>query len=131
MFDMLYDLQAPIGKEHETAERRLKDEISRNIGIDDVLRHPTNVEGWKHFDYEFPDFASNPRNVEYKGYQAYPIRMSNRSSFRIRGRISFMGHRRYLSENHVWRRSRLQDEKVERRAPPMVMNGHEILEQLD
>ncbi|KAA0062465.1 gamma-aminobutyrate transaminase POP2 [Cucumis melo var. makuwa] len=36
-----------------------------------------------------------------------------------------------LTENHVWRRSRLHDEKVERRAPPVVMNEHEILEQLD
>ncbi|KAA0050362.1 uncharacterized protein E6C27_scaffold88G00940 [Cucumis melo var. makuwa] len=44
-----------------------------------------------------------------------------------------MGHRRYLPQNHVWRRSRLHDGKVERKAPPVVMNGHEILEldQLD
>ncbi|KAL0553521.1 hypothetical protein IC582_007419 [Cucumis melo] len=57
--------------------------------------------------------------------------MSDRSSFGIRGRISFMGHRRYLPQNHVWRRSRLHDGKVERKAPPVVMNGHEILKQLD
>ncbi|KAA0052199.1 gamma-aminobutyrate transaminase POP2 [Cucumis melo var. makuwa] len=57
--------------------------------------------------------------------------MGDRSSFEIRGRISFMAHRLYLPENHVWRRSRLHDGKVERRAPPMVMHGHEILEQLD
>ncbi|KAL0559454.1 hypothetical protein IC582_004065 [Cucumis melo] len=42
-----------------------------------------------------------------------------------------MGHRRYLPQNHVWRRSRLHDGKVEYKAPPVVMNGHEILEQLD
>ena len=42
-----------------------------------------------------------------------------------------MGHRRYLPQNHVWRRSRLHDGKVERRFPLVVMNGHEILEQLD
>ncbi|XP_050942965.1 uncharacterized protein LOC127150144 isoform X1 [Cucumis melo] len=57
--------------------------------------------------------------------------MSDRSSFGIRGRISFMGHRRYLPQNHVWRRSRLHDGKVERKAPLVVMNGDEILEQLD
>ncbi|KAA0049900.1 uncharacterized protein E5676_scaffold105G00450 [Cucumis melo var. makuwa] len=55
-----------------------------------------------------------------KGYQACPICMGDRSSFGIRGRISFMGHRRYLLENHVWRRSRLHDGKVERKAPPVV-----------
>ncbi|TYK08547.1 hypothetical protein E5676_scaffold323G00890 [Cucumis melo var. makuwa] len=42
-----------------------------------------------------------------------------------------MGHRRYLPENHVWRRSRLHDGNVEHMAPPVVMNGYEILEQLD
>ncbi|TYK26336.1 uncharacterized protein E5676_scaffold2256G00130 [Cucumis melo var. makuwa] len=66
-----------------------------------------------------------------KRYQACPICMGDRSSFGIRGRISFMGHRRYLPQNHVWRRSRIHDGKVERKAPPVVMNGHEILKQLD
>ena len=66
-----------------------------------------------------------------KGYQAYPICMDDRSSFKIRGRISFMGRRRYLPKNHVWCRSRLHDGKVERRLPLVVMNEHEILEQLD
>ncbi|KAL0546349.1 hypothetical protein IC582_016257 [Cucumis melo] len=148
----------------------------KRVETDDVLRHPANAEGWKHFDSEFPDFASDPRNVHLglaldgfnpfgqmstshsmwpvlyaallwtindfpvygdlsgwsmKGYQACPICMGDRSSFGIRGRISFMGHRRYLLQNHVWRRSRLHDGKVERKAPPVVMNGDEILEQLD
>ncbi|KAA0047780.1 gamma-aminobutyrate transaminase POP2 [Cucumis melo var. makuwa] len=42
-----------------------------------------------------------------------------------------MGHRRYLPKNHVWHKSRLHDGKVERRAPQVVMNGYEILKQLD
>ncbi|KAA0051838.1 uncharacterized protein E5676_scaffold609G00570 [Cucumis melo var. makuwa] len=66
-----------------------------------------------------------------KGYKACSICMGDRSSFGTRGRISFMGHRRYLPKNHMWRRSRLHDGKVERRAPPVVMNEYEILEQLD
>ncbi|KAA0067201.1 uncharacterized protein E6C27_scaffold418G00030 [Cucumis melo var. makuwa] len=28
-----------------------------------ALRHPANAEGWKHFDCEFSDFASNPWNM--------------------------------------------------------------------
>ncbi|KAA0048107.1 uncharacterized protein E6C27_scaffold385G001860 [Cucumis melo var. makuwa] len=148
----------------------------KRVEKDDVLRHPANAEGWKHFDSEFPDFASDPQNVRLvlasdgfnpfgqmstsysmwpvvllpynlppwkcmketnffisllipspkspgqffqlyaallwtindfpaysdllgwntKGYQSCPICMGDRSSFGIRGRISFMGHRRYL-----------------------------------
>ena len=28
-----------------------------------MLRHPSNAEGWKHFDSEFPKFASDPWNI--------------------------------------------------------------------
>ncbi|TYK11143.1 uncharacterized protein E5676_scaffold66G00500 [Cucumis melo var. makuwa] len=66
-----------------------------------------------------------------KGYQACAICMDDKSSFGIQGKISFMEHRRYLRENHVWRRSRLRDGKVEHKAPLVVMNGYKILEQLD
>ncbi|TYK16302.1 uncharacterized protein E5676_scaffold21G00770 [Cucumis melo var. makuwa] len=38
----------------------------KHFETDDVLRHPADVEGWKHFDYEFPDFASNPWNVRLR-----------------------------------------------------------------
>ena len=66
-----------------------------------------------------------------KGYQTCPISMGDKSSFGIREKISFMGHRRYLLENYVWHRSKLHDGKVECRPPSVVMNGHDILEQLD
>ncbi|KAA0050798.1 hypothetical protein E6C27_scaffold404G00510 [Cucumis melo var. makuwa] len=42
-----------------------------------------------------------------------------------------MGHRRYLPENHVWRRSRLHDGNVEHMAPPVVMNGTIKVSDLD
>ncbi|TYK00982.1 potassium transporter 19-like [Cucumis melo var. makuwa] len=32
----------------------------KHVKTDDVLRHPADAEGWKHFDSEFPDFASDP-----------------------------------------------------------------------
>ncbi|KAA0050361.1 uncharacterized protein E6C27_scaffold88G00930 [Cucumis melo var. makuwa] len=35
----------------------------KRVETDDVLRHPADAEGWKHFDSKFPDFASDPRNV--------------------------------------------------------------------
>ncbi|TYJ97500.1 uncharacterized protein E5676_scaffold85G00050 [Cucumis melo var. makuwa] len=225
-------------KEESTDMRWHRD---KRVETDDVLRHPSDAEGWNHFNSEFSNFASDPRNVRLglasngfnpfgkmstsysmwlvvllsynlpswkcmketsffmsllipdpkspgreidvylqplieelkelwtfgvrtydsltghffqlyaallwmindfpaygdlswwstKGYQACPICMGDRSSFRIRGRISFIGHICHLLENHVWRRSRLHDGKVERRAPLVVMNEHEILEQLD
>ncbi|KAA0066392.1 uncharacterized protein E5676_scaffold602G00520 [Cucumis melo var. makuwa] len=37
--------------------RRHKD---KRVETDDVLRHPADVEGWKHFGSEFPEFASDP-----------------------------------------------------------------------
>ena len=57
--------------------------------------------------------------------------MRDRSLFEMIGKINFIGHQRYLPNNHVWRRSRLHDRKVECKAPQIVMNGREILEQLD
>ncbi|TYK23982.1 uncharacterized protein E5676_scaffold250G00460 [Cucumis melo var. makuwa] len=35
----------------------------KRVETDDVLRYPVDAEGWKHFDSEYPDFASDPRNV--------------------------------------------------------------------
>ncbi|KAA0051011.1 uncharacterized protein E5676_scaffold675G00870 [Cucumis melo var. makuwa] len=35
----------------------------KHVDTDDVWRHPTDAEGWKHFDCEFPDFSSDLRNV--------------------------------------------------------------------
>ncbi|KAA0066710.1 DNA/RNA polymerases superfamily protein [Cucumis melo var. makuwa] len=34
----------------------------KRVETDDVLRHPADAEGWKHFDSEYPNFAFNPRN---------------------------------------------------------------------
>ncbi|KAA0033532.1 uncharacterized protein E6C27_scaffold261G00780 [Cucumis melo var. makuwa] len=76
---------------------------------------------------DFPTY-SDLSGWSRKGYWACPICMDDRSLFVIRGKISFMGHQCYLLENRVWCRNRLHNGKVERRPPPMVMNGHEILE---
>lgn len=42
-----------------------------------------------------------------------------------------MGHRRYLPKNHNWRRSKQYDGKVEHRPPPVIMDGEEILQQVN
>ena len=51
--------------------------------------------------------------------------------WKIRGKISFMRHQCYLPENYVWHRNKLYNGKEQHRPPPIVMNGHDILEQLD
>ncbi|TYJ97708.1 uncharacterized protein E5676_scaffold1251G00010 [Cucumis melo var. makuwa] len=35
----------------------------KRVETDDVLRHPADAEGWKHFDSEFPDFTFDPQNT--------------------------------------------------------------------
>ncbi|KAA0026268.1 uncharacterized protein E5676_scaffold343G00030 [Cucumis melo var. makuwa] len=42
---------------------RGKKDADKHVETDDVLIHPVDAEGWKHFDFEFPDFASVPRNM--------------------------------------------------------------------
>ncbi|TYK27418.1 uncharacterized protein E5676_scaffold325G001080 [Cucumis melo var. makuwa] len=35
----------------------------KRVETNDVLKHPANAKGWKHFDSEYPDFASDLRKV--------------------------------------------------------------------
>ncbi|TYK21379.1 hypothetical protein E5676_scaffold609G00240 [Cucumis melo var. makuwa] len=98
-------------KEGSTNMRWYRDKC---IKKDDVLRHPTDAEV-SSFNYMQP---------------CYGRLITSRYMVTYQGGVQ-KGHRRYLPENHVWRRSRLHDGKVERRVSSVVMNGHEILEQLD
>jgi hypothetical protein len=65
-----------------------------------------------------------------KGYKACPVCNENTSSHRLRSKICFMGHRRYLPLNHPWRKSKLHDGKWELRPPPKKLSGDDILKQL-
>ena len=62
------------------------------------------------------DFSAygNLSRSSIKGYQACPICMKDKSSFRIRGKIAYMGFWLYLPDNHVWRRSKLHDGSLKR-----------------
>ncbi|KAL3839108.1 hypothetical protein ACJIZ3_023699 [Penstemon smallii] len=66
-----------------------------------------------------------------KGYEACPCCFSETDSKRIRSKICYTGHRRYLDKDHPFRKSKLFDGKVETRSRPREMNGAEILSQLD
>ncbi|KAA0047438.1 uncharacterized protein E6C27_scaffold498G00310 [Cucumis melo var. makuwa] len=41
------------------------------VGTDDVLRHSADAEGWKHFDSEYLDFASNPQTSPDREIDVY------------------------------------------------------------
>ncbi|XP_062102062.1 uncharacterized protein LOC133810687 [Humulus lupulus] len=65
-----------------------------------------------------------------QGYKACPVCEDDTSSFRIRGKTCFMGHRRYLCPNHQWRNDMEYDGTIERRPPPRILTGDEILDKL-
>ncbi|KAA0054454.1 Transposon, En/Spm-like protein [Cucumis melo var. makuwa] len=72
MLGMLHDLQAPIEHEEETAEEEVRRfDTCPTCGESWYKASPIRgkknpaQEGWKHFDSEFPEFASGPRNVRF------------------------------------------------------------------
>ncbi|XP_060962041.1 uncharacterized protein LOC133032191 [Cannabis sativa] len=65
-----------------------------------------------------------------QGYKACPVCEEDTSSFRVRGKTCFMGHRRYLSLNHQWRKDKEYDGTIERRSAPRILTGDEILDKV-
>ncbi|XP_062099714.1 uncharacterized protein LOC133805548 [Humulus lupulus] len=78
---------------------------------------------------DFPAYGTVSR-YSTQGYKACPICQDDTSSFRIRRKICFMGHRRYLCLNHECRNDREYDGTTERRLPPIILTGDEILDKL-
>ena len=66
-----------------------------------------------------------------KGYQESPTCKEDRSSLKIKGKLPFMGHRCYLPSTHNWRKSKKHNGKLERIPSLVVMNGDEIVEQVN
>ncbi|KAH7841811.1 hypothetical protein Vadar_034558 [Vaccinium darrowii] len=67
-----------------------------------------------------------------KGKLACPICNKDTCSLTLKNgqKQCYMGHRRYLDPNHVWRRSKKFDGKQEHRSEPKILSGEDILEQL-
>ena len=65
------------------------------------------------------------------GYQACVRCDKDPCSRRIRGKICFIGHRRFLPENHRWRRSREFDGHTETRKQPAEFTKEELEQQLE
>ena len=74
--------------------------------------------------------------VQYPGgaqkvIKACPVCNVDTSSFPILGKISYMGHRRYLPLDHPWRKDKGYDGKIENRPPPKLLLEEDILKKLD
>ncbi|KAG8386979.1 hypothetical protein BUALT_Bualt03G0204900 [Buddleja alternifolia] len=66
-----------------------------------------------------------------KGYGACPCCFYETDSKRIRSKICYMGHRRYLDSDHPYRKSKLFDGKPETRSKPRQWTGEELLSNLN
>ncbi|KAJ9544702.1 hypothetical protein OSB04_024409 [Centaurea solstitialis] len=65
-----------------------------------------------------------------QGYKACPTCNEDTPSCRVVGKTSYVGHRRFLSSDHRWRKSKLFDGKHEKRLPPRRLDTAAILNQL-
>lgn len=65
-----------------------------------------------------------------QGYKACPTCNEDTSSCRVKGKIVYVGHRRFLPTKHHWRSSPLFNGKSERRDPPRRFNPAIVLRQL-
>ncbi|XP_019189011.1 PREDICTED: uncharacterized protein LOC109183385 [Ipomoea nil] len=65
-----------------------------------------------------------------KGYMACPVCNDDPCSVRLRSKLGYIGHRRFLPTNHTWRRSKKFNGKVESRSAPLELSGEDVLRQL-
>ncbi|XP_060194586.1 uncharacterized protein LOC132623787 isoform X2 [Lycium barbarum] len=79
---------------------------------------------------DFPAYG-NLSGWSTKGYMACPTCNKDAPSRKIRSKICYTGHHRYLEPSHSWRRSRKFDGKKEERLKPKELSGDDILQQLD
>ncbi|KAL6561779.1 hypothetical protein OROMI_017380 [Orobanche minor] len=66
-----------------------------------------------------------------KGYLACPVCNEQTCSQGLCNKLCFMGHRRNLSKDHPWRRSKKFNGKKEDGEPPRELSGDDVLLQLE
>ncbi|XP_020422932.1 uncharacterized protein LOC109950000 [Prunus persica] len=80
---------------------------------------------------DFPAYG-NLSGWSTKGYKACPVCLEDTTSTKLRNKICYMGHRRYLKKNHPWRKdSENFDGTIEMRDPPREFSGDDILLQFN
>ena len=65
------------------------------------------------------------------GYKSCPTCNEDTTSIRLREKLSYVGHRRFLPTDHPLRKSRDFNDKPENRAVPTVSTGEDCLRQLE
>ncbi|XP_042415329.1 uncharacterized protein LOC122004519 [Zingiber officinale] len=80
--------------------------------------------------HEFPAYGT-VSGWSTKGYKACPVCLDETKSQRLRSKICYTCHRRFLNVQHPWRRNKNFNGKVEQEGPPRRLNGYEILAQLN
>ncbi|BBH04741.1 Ankyrin repeat family protein, partial [Prunus dulcis] len=104
---------------------------------DDVMRHPADGEAWKEFDRTFPSLLLIPEIicngfwVEHKGLYGMSCMQGRCNFWLARGKVCYLGHRRWLPWDHEWEKDKEFDGNTERRLRPREWSGDEILEQLN
>lgn len=61
-----------------------------------------------------------------KGYKACPVCMDEKPSCKIRGKVSFIGARKFLCPTHRWRNDKSFNGKRENGIAPRQLSGEEI-----
>ena len=79
---------------------------------------------------DFPAYGNLSR-WSTKGYLACPICNKHTYSRKLRSKICYMGHRRYLPHDHCWRKSRKFDGKAEYGMAHKDLSGEDVLHQLE
>ena len=62
-----------------------------------------------------------------KGYKACPVCNEKTVSRKLKDKIYYMGHRRYLPIDHKWRNSRQHDESRELKVMQKILTSEKIL----
>ncbi|XP_026413256.1 uncharacterized protein LOC113309041 isoform X2 [Papaver somniferum] len=78
---------------------------------------------------DFPAYA-NLSGWSTKGYLACPMCNDDPPSRKLRSKIGYLCHRRFLNPGHTWRDSRLHDGHKEKRDPPEEKTGEQLLQQM-
>ncbi|XP_035551693.1 uncharacterized protein LOC118349872 [Juglans regia] len=101
---------------------------------DTCMRHPADSECWKKFDEDHGWFASDPRNVRLGLVKlACPSCNADTDSnwLKYGRKHCYMGHRRFLPPDHIWRRRKwLFNGREDHRRPPREFGPEEIQNQL-
>ncbi|XP_076918686.1 uncharacterized protein LOC143579188 [Bidens hawaiensis] len=66
-----------------------------------------------------------------QGYKGCPTCNKDTPSFSVKGKVVYVGHRRFLHRTHKWRDSLLFNGKKEKKGRPKQLSSEEIIKQLD